>query len=49
VKLRRGNSGFSLVELIIAITVMVLSLVTLMVAITSASRINDNSSERAIA
>jgi type II secretory pathway pseudopilin PulG len=49
VKLRSRSAGFSLVELIIAVTVMVLLLITMMVAITSASRINDNSRERAIA
>src|SRR4029079_9573605 len=49
VKVRTGNGGFTLVELIIAVAVMCLSLLTLTVAITSASRINDNSRERAIA
>jgi type II secretory pathway pseudopilin PulG len=37
------------VELIIALAVMVVALLSLMVAITSASRINDNSRERTIA
>jgi prepilin-type N-terminal cleavage/methylation domain-containing protein len=44
---RRREAGFSLVELVIAMAVMAIALLALTVSITSASRVNDASRERA--
>lgn len=49
VRNRTRDRGFSLVELVIAMAVMAIALMALTVSITSASRVNDASRERAIA